>query len=131
MKIKQSIALVTLLIPMILATNAAIADAPDAQSHAAALLSRPHALVVANAESHSVSPSPESPSLDAHASAAALLSGARPKRNPVNAVATVAESTAARVSTDSQAQAAAILTGSRSSQSKRADGGERTMGRSF
>jgi hypothetical protein len=123
-----------LLIPMILATTAAIADAQttapstpaDAQAHAAALLSRPHALGAAKADARSLSPSSVSDALDAHESAAALLSGARP-RNRVNAVAAIA---GARVSTDAQAQAAALLSGSRSStvQSKRTDAGERTIG---
>jgi hypothetical protein len=109
-----------LLIPVILATTAAIADAQttapstpaDAQAQAAALLSRPHALGATKAYARSLSAS--SDALDAHASAAALLSGARP-RNRVNAVAAIAESTGARVSTDAQAQAAALLSGSRSS----------------
>src|SRR5687767_2144766 len=109
-----------LFIPMILATTAAIADAQttapsapaDVQAQAAALLSRPHALGAAKTEARSLSP--VSAALDAHESAAALLSGARP-RNRVNAVAAVAESTGARVSTDAQAQAAALLSGSRSS----------------
>ena len=86
-----------LLIPMILATTAALADAQttapstpaDAQAQAAALLSRPHALGAAKSDARSLSPSPVSNALDAHESAAALLSGARP-RNRVNAVAAVA-----------------------------------------
>jgi hypothetical protein len=121
-----------LLIPMILAATAALADAPtDAQAQAAALLSPP-TLQTVKAEARTLSPSPASPALDAHESAAALLSGARP-RNRVNAVAAVAESNGTRVSTDAQAQAAALLGGSRSStaQTKRTDGGERTIGRAF
>src|SRR5688500_14904493 len=114
-----------LLIAMILATSAAIADvqttAPktpaDAQAQAAALLSRPHALGAAKAEAHSNSPSPVSAPLDAHQSAAALLSGARSK-NGVNAASAVAGSPDARVSTDAQAQAAALLSGSRLSASR-------------
>ena len=122
------------LIPLILTTTAAIADAQttapsvraDAQAQAAALLSRPQALRAAKVETRMLSPSTASSPLDAHASAAALLSGAR-TRDRFN---TVAKSTGARVSTDAQAQAAALLSGSRSStvQSKRTDAGERTIG---
>jgi hypothetical protein len=73
------------LIPMILATSAAIADAQttaasvpaDAQAQAAALLSRPQAIATVKADARSLSPSPVSAPLDAHQSAAALLSGAR------------------------------------------------------
>ena len=124
-----------LLIPMILATSAAIADAQttapsalaDAQAQAAALLTRSHALGAAKTEARSLSL--VSKALDAHESAAALLSGTRP-RNRVNAV---AESTSARISTDPQAQAAALLSGSRSStfQTKRTDRVERTIGRAY
>jgi hypothetical protein len=129
-----------LLIPMILATTAAIADAQtkapstpaDAHAQAAALLSRPRALGAAKSDAGSLSPSPVSNALDAHESAAALLSGARP-RDRVNAVAAVAQSTGARVSADAHAQAAALLSGSRSStfQTKRTDGSERTIGGAF
>jgi hypothetical protein len=112
-----------LLIPMILATSAAIADAQttapsapaDAQAQAAALFSRPHAIGTVKADARS--PSPVSAPLDAHQSAAALLSGTRSK-NRVNAVSEVAESPDARVSTDAQAQAAALLSGSRLSRSR-------------
>jgi hypothetical protein len=126
-----------LLIPMILVATAAIADAQttassapaDAQAQAAALLSRPVALRAANTEARTLSPSPRPPAIDAHESAAALLSGARPK-NRLNAV---AESNGARVSTDAQAQAAALLSGSRSFtvQMKRTNGSERSIGRAF
>jgi hypothetical protein len=120
-----------LLIPMILATSAAIADAqttapsvqPDAQAQAAALLSRPHAIGTAKAGAGSLSLSPVSAPLDAHQSAAALLSGAR-SRNGVNAVSAVAESP------DAQAQAAALLGGSRLSTSQRKPtySGQRAIG---
>jgi len=126
-----------LLIPMILATSAAIADTPttahsapaDAQAQAAALLSRPHAIGTVKADTRSPSPSPVSAPLDAHQSAAALLSGARSK-NRVNAVSAVAQSPDARVSTDAQAQAASLLSGSRlaTSQTKRTDSGAGTIG---
>ena len=126
-----------LLIPMILATTAAIADAQttalstpaDAQAQAAALLSGPHALGAAKADARSLSALSAS---DAHESAAALLSGARP-RNRVNALAAIAEPSGARVSTDAQAQAAALLSGSRppAFQAKRTDDVERTIGNAF
>ena len=120
-----------LLIPMILATSAAIADAqttaasvpPDAQAQAAALLSRPHAIGTVKADARSLSPSPASAPLDAHQSAAALLSGSR-SENRVNAISAVAESP------DAQAQAAALLSGSRlsTSQTKLTHSGARTIG---
>ena len=126
-----------LLIPMILATSAAIADAQttapsvpaDAQAQAAALLSRPHAIGTGEANTRLLSLSPVSAPLDAHQSAAALLSGAR-SNNRVKPVSAVTESTDARVSTDAQAQAAALLSGSRpsTSQTKRTDNGARTIG---
>ena len=105
-----------LLIPMILTTTAAIADAQtaapsspaDAQAQAAALLSRPHALGAATVEARSPSTSTVPTTMDAHQSAAALLSGARP-RYRVNAVSAVAESSGPRA--DAQAQAAALLKG--------------------
>jgi hypothetical protein len=125
-----------LLIPMILAATATIADAQttapsaplDAQAQAAALLSRPDVLRAAKVEAHTSAP--VSPAPDAQESAAALLSGARP-RNRVSALPAVADANGARISTDAQAQAAALLRGSRSStvQTKRTDGGERTIGR--
>ena len=97
-----------LLISAILATTAAIADAPvDAQAQAATLLSRPHVSRATKIETRTQSPSP---ALDAHQSAAALLSGSRP-RNEVNSA---AASNGTRVSTDAQSQAAALLSGSRS-----------------
>lgn len=107
-----------LLIPMILATTAAIADAQttvpssrgDAQAQAAALLSRSHAFGVSKAEAPSLSPSHTSVALDAQESAAALLSGVRAK-NSVNAVSAVAKPSGSRASADAQAQAAALLKG--------------------
>jgi hypothetical protein len=122
------------LIPMILATSAAIADAQttgpsvqaDAQAQAAALLRPAHAIGTVKADTRPLSPSP---ALDAHQSAAALLSGARSK-NRANAVSAVAQSTDAGVSTDAHAQAAALLSGSRVStpQTNRTDGGARAIG---
>jgi len=125
-----------LLIPMILATTAAIADAPpqraDAQAQAAALLSRPHAYGAAKAEARFISPSPVSAALDAHESAAVLLSGARPGHRS-NTISAAAESPRARESADAHAQAAALLSGSRlaTPRMKRTEGGERTIGRAF
>jgi cell division septum initiation protein DivIVA len=125
------------LIPMILATSAAIADAQttapsvqaDAQAQAAALLRPAHAIGTVKADTRPLSPSPASAPIDAHQSAAALLSGARSK-NQVNAVSAVAQSPDAGVSTDAHAQAAALLSGSRvsTSQTNRTDGGARAIG---
>jgi hypothetical protein len=128
-----------LLIPMILATTAAIADAEitapsrvDAQAQAAALLSQPHAPEAARTEARSPSPSHVQAALDAHESAAVLLSGARP-RQQANTVSAVVESPRAPVSMDAHAQAAALLSGSRPSalQTKRVGVGEPTIGRVF
>lgn len=124
-----------LLIPMILATTAAIADsqttapsAPaDAQAQAAALLSRPLTIGTVKADGRSRSTSPVSAPLDAQQSAAALLGGARPK-NRVNAASALAESSDTRV--DAQVHAAALLSGSRltSPQTKRTESGSHTAG---
>ena len=107
------------LIPIILSTTAAFADAQtaapstpaDAQAQAAALLSRPHTLGAAKAVARSLS---HVPAVDAHEHAAALLSGAR-SIHRVNAVSAVADSPDAQASTDAQAQAAVLLSGSRPS----------------
>ncbi|HKQ13069.1 MAG TPA: hypothetical protein VJT80_06515 [Steroidobacteraceae bacterium] len=106
-----------LLMPMILATSAAIADtqatAPssraDAQAQAAALLSRPHTSAGVKAdEVHLPAPSPVSTTADAQAQAAALLSGVRPA-SQVRAYPRVVEQ---RPALDAQARAAALLAGS-------------------
>jgi hypothetical protein len=106
-----------LLIPAILATASAFAyeqgGPVDAQAQAAALLSRPHSSTVANAEGRSVSPSPVSAAVDAHASAAALLSGLRPESQVV--VSFPVAQPSVRVAADAHAQAAALLSGSRAS----------------
>jgi hypothetical protein len=129
------------LVPMILATSAAIADtqatAPssraDAQAQAAALLSRPHTSEGVKAdEVHLPSPSPVSTTADAQAQAAALLSGVRPARQ-VSAFPRFVE---ARPAVDAQARAAALLTGSRSFthaqvQAERTQGWARTTGNAF
>jgi hypothetical protein len=110
-----------ILMPLILATTAAIADtrgtAPlnraDAQAQAAALLHRPHTSGgVKTDEVRSPSPSLVSTTVDAQAQAAMLLSGVRPGRQ-VKAFPRVVEPTATRPSADAQAQAAALLSGSR------------------
>ena len=95
------------LIPMILATTAAFADA---QTDAQALLSRPHTLEAAKAEARSSSP--VSVALDAQESAAALLSGVR-SGNRTNALPTVTQASGARATADAQMQAAALLLGGR------------------
>lgn len=112
-----------LMMPVILATTAAIADtaaiAPsrraDAQAQAAALLSRPHTSGGVNAdEVRPPSPSPASATADAQAQAAALLSGRR-TGNQVKAFSSVGEPSGARISVDAHAHARALLSGSRAS----------------
>jgi hypothetical protein len=133
-----------LLMPVILATTAAIADAQaiapssrgDAQAQAAALLSGPHTSGGVKAdEVRSRSPSHTSTTADAQAQAAALLSGRR-TGNQVNALSSVVEPSGARVSADAHAQAAALLRGSRAStqsqvRAERTDGGARAIGKAF
>lgn len=104
-----------LVIPLILATTAAIAGpqgsqvsrSADAQAQAAALLS-PHTFRASKGQGHSRSPSPASQAMDGHARAAALLSGPRGAR-PGNARGSIAQASNARTSGDSQAKAAALL----------------------
>lgn len=112
-----------LLMPLIFATTAAIADtqatAPssraDAQAQAAALLSRPHTSGEVKAdEVRSQSPSHTSTTADAQAQAAALLSGRR-TGHQVKALSSVVEPSGARVSADAHARARALLSGSRAS----------------
>lgn len=132
-----------LLIPLIFAATAAIADtqttAPstpaDAQAQAAALLSRPHSVGAPKVEARSHSSSPISAAVDAHESAAALLSGVRPG-NRVTAVSAIAEPQRSRASADAQAQAATLLRGSRTStdsqvQAKQTTGDARSIGHAF
>jgi hypothetical protein len=122
-----------LLMPVILATTAAIADtqstAPasrgDAQAQAATLLSHPHAPVAVKADEVRL-PSPSS-TADAQAQAAALLNGVRPGRQ-VGAFPRLAGPSDPRPSADAQALAAALLSGSRTSthaqvQAERTPGG--------
>jgi hypothetical protein len=131
-----------LLMPVILATTTALADAQaiapssrgDAQAQAAALLGGPHTSGGVKAdEVRSRSPSHTTP--DAQAQAAALLSGRRAE-NQVKALSSAVEPSGARVSADAQAQAAALLRGSRASthsqvRAERTDGGARTIGKGF
>lgn len=97
------------LIPAILATSAAFgASADDAQSQAAALLSRPQ---TSESSSRELAPvySSALAAADAQARAAALLSGVHPghgARTTVNASRSV-------VASDAHAQAAALLSGAR------------------
>ena len=95
-----------LLMPVILATTAAIADTA------------------------AIAPSSRA---DAHAQAAALLSGVR-HGSQVRTIARVVEPSGTRPSADAQAQAAALLSGSRASthsqvQAERAQDGARAGGR--
>jgi len=93
-----------LLIPAILASSAALADP---QTQAAALLSRSLTPVTMTVErTWSV---PET-SIDAHASAAALLSGQR-AAHPVSIVSAVREPSAGRMPVDAHSRAAALLRG--------------------
>jgi hypothetical protein len=124
-----------ILMPLILATTAAIADtqgtAPssrgDAQAQAAGLLRQPHTSGgVKTDEVRSPSSSLVSTTVDGQAQAAMLLSGVHPERQ-VRAFPRVVEPTDTRPSADAQAQAAALLSGSRASAQLQA---ERTPGES-
>jgi hypothetical protein len=123
-----------LLVPVILATTAAIADtqaiAPssraDAQAQAAALLNRPHAFGLKGDEVRTRSPSHTSTTADAQAQAAALLGGRR-TGNQVKALSSVVEASDAPASADAHAQAAALLSGYRASPHSRVET-ERTQG---
>lgn len=132
-----------LLMPVILATTAAIADtqatAPsnraDAQAQAAALLSRPHTSAEKTEEVRSPSSSLVSTTADAQAQAAMLLNGVRPE-SQVRAFPRVVEPTDTRPSADAHAQAAALLSGSRASahsqvQAQRTQGDARTIGKAL
>jgi hypothetical protein len=131
-----------LLMPVILATTAAIADtqaaAPssraDAQAQAAALLSRTHTWAgVKTDEVRSPSSSLVSTTADAQAQAAMLLNGVR-SGSQVRAFPRVVEPMA-RPSADAQAQAAALLSGSRASAhsrvAERTQGDARTIGKTL
>ena len=100
-----------LLIPLILATTAAMGDPlpaepADGQAQAAALLSRPQTLGISNADGPVSSPSRSS--TDGQASAAALLS--RPQTEGTAKVdVTVRHTSQPGLSVDGQAKAAALL----------------------
>ena len=95
-----------LLIPVIFATTAAFADG---QTQAAALLSRPLTPVTMKLErSSSVSDTAS----DAHASAAALLSGLRIARQAAMSSA-VRDPSYGQMPADAHSQAAALLSGAR------------------
>jgi hypothetical protein len=137
------VALIAALLSSAFAT-AAIADTPattsssraDAQSQAAALLSRPHTSEpVKTDEVRSPSSSLVSTTADAQAQAAMLLNGVRPG-SQVRAFPRVVEPTDTRPSADAQAQAAALLSGSRASahsqvQAERAQRDARTIEKSL
>lgn len=133
-----------LLMPVILATTAAIADTrasvpsrrADAQAQAAALLSRPHTSGGVKAEEvRSPSTSLISATPDAQAQAAALLSGLH-TGSQVRAFPRAVEPSGTRPSADAHAQAAALLSGSRvfthsQVQAERTQSGARTTGKAF
>ena len=105
------------LLPAIFATTAALADSQaavslqsaDAQSQAAALLSRPQTPVTMQLErSSSVSET----AVDAHASAEALLSGHRIARQATTSAA-VREPAHGQMSADAHSRAEALLSGTR------------------
>ncbi|MFC4311982.1 hypothetical protein ACFPN2_23070 [Steroidobacter flavus] len=109
-----------LVIPLILATTAAIADTSsgasrpaDARAQAAALLS-PHTFSIPKEKGQMQSPSVSSAPMDAQASAAALLSGTRPA-SAGNARVPVGETSGEQIRGDAQARAAALLLGSQRS----------------
>ena len=94
------------LLPAIFATTAALADS---QTQAAALLSRPPTPVTMKLE-HSSSVSETA--IDAHASAAALLSGRRIARQATQ-LSAVREPAYGQATGDAHSQAAALLSGTR------------------
>jgi hypothetical protein len=111
-----------LLMPVILATTAALADAQaitpssrgDAQAQAAALLSGVRHGSQARTNAQVVEPSRARPAADAHAQAAALLSGVH-YGSHARTMARAVEKSRSRPSADAQAQAAALLSGYRAS----------------
>jgi hypothetical protein len=88
----------------------AVASPSDAQAQAAALLSPTYESASADVRSQETASS-RSVALDAHAHAAAVLSGVRPDREDS---VQVTRSTTSPASGDAQAQAAALLSNSRS-----------------
>jgi hypothetical protein len=112
-----------LVIPLILATTAAIADtqpspssrAADAQAQAATLLS-PHMFSTSKQDGQRHSRSASSATMDAQASAAALLSGTQAVSTGGARIA-VDQPSRARIAGDAQTQAAALLGGGSQSSS--------------
>ena len=106
------------LLPLILATSAAVADAQrsspaapvDAQTHAAALLRSTHASVTSKEDG--LTRSTRLAASDAQASAAALLGGRHASR-VVDASRAIEQPSGARSLSNAQTQAAALLRGSR------------------
>ena len=99
---------VLFLVPMLLATSAAMGDnvpAIDAHGQAAALLSRPYSVGTASAGAFSASV--KSSTTDGQAKAAALLS--RPRTNAGAPIEVAARLSGAVRSADGQSQAAALL----------------------
>lgn len=90
----------------------ALSSEPDAQSQAAALLSSSNHFVSESTYDRG-NTSSQSVTDDAHAHAAALLSGIRTERKEVSNSVEVIPSRATRKSSDAQAQAAALLSGQR------------------
>lgn len=105
------------LIPAIFATTAAVADSQaaaspkqaDAHTQAGALLSRPHTPVTMKLERSSTA---SETAIDAHASAAALVSGHRIARQATVSSA-VWETSYGQAPADAHSQAAALLSGTR------------------
>jgi hypothetical protein len=113
-----------LFIPAIVAATAALgvsgtalSESLDAQSRAAALLSRPLTPGALDTYQQGDAPS-SSATVDAHASAAALLTG-RSTGRQARASVQIATARVARVPRDAHAQAAALVSGSRTTVSER------------
>jgi len=93
------------------ASHNALSEPVDAQSQAAALLSRSHTSVVLEVRDRAVAPS-SSVSADAQASAAALLTG-RSANGQANNSVRIDPPSVVQTQRDAHAQAAALLSGSR------------------
>jgi hypothetical protein len=127
-----------LLMPVILATTAAIADTrafaasrrADAQAQAAALLSSTPTSVTLKEDGYRRSASASAPvAMDAQASAAALLS--RPHTGGTSTTYVTVNQPRARTSPDAQAQAAALLSVSRTSTDSQLRGRRTQNGAAF
>lgn len=93
------------------ASHSALSEPVDAQSQAAALLSRSHTPVVLDVRDRAVAPS-SSVSADAQASAVALLTG-RSANGQANNSVRISLPSVVQTQGDAHAQAAALLSGSR------------------